>query len=143
MIAVVPYKPEHLTSMVLQPDQAYLRAFITPEVASAVAAHEAFSALDEDGDVLGSAGVIKLWEGRGMAWAYLSVNARNYMLPITKAVRRFLAICPLRRVEMTVDAEFAEGHRWANMLGFKLECGRMRAYRPDGGACSLYAMVRQ
>jgi hypothetical protein len=140
---VVPFQPEHLTAMVLQPDQAYLRAWITPEVAAAVAAHEAFSALDEDGDVIGSAGVINLWEGRGMAWAYLSVNARNHMLPITKAVRRFLEVCPLRRVEMTVDAEFPQGHRWANMLGFKLECGRMQAYRPDGGACSLYARVRK
>jgi ABC-type branched-subunit amino acid transport system substrate-binding protein len=74
---------------------------------------------------------------------YLSPNAGPHMVRITKAVRRFLQACPYRRVEMTVDLDFEAGHRWANMLGFRLEAGRMLAYRPDGGTCSLYARVRQ
>jgi len=71
---IVPYKPEHLLSMVLQPSQEYLKGYITPEVAAAVSEHDAFSAIVDD-EVLGCAGVIKAWEGRGVAWTYLSPNA--------------------------------------------------------------------
>lgn len=139
---VVPYKPEHLVSMVLQPSQQYLQRYITPEVAESVAHHQAFSGLVGD-EVVGCAGVIKVWEGRGIAWAYLSHRSGPHMVAITRAVKRFLDVCGLRRVEMAVDLEFEDGHRWANMLGFRLEAGRMAAYRSDGGTCSLYARVRQ
>lgn len=139
---VVPYKPEHLVSMVLQPSQTYLQRFITPEVAATVATHPAFTGLVGE-KVIGCAGVINVWEGRGIAWAYLARDAGTYMPAITKAVKRFLEASPLRRIEMNVDLEFEQGHRWANMLGFRLEAGRMEAYRPDGGTCSLYARVRK
>lgn len=138
---VVPYKPEHLLSMVFQPSQEYLRAYLTPEIAEAVASHEAFSGVAGD-RVIGCAGLVKVWEGRALAWAYLSNEASRHMLGITRATRHFLDVFGPRRVEMAVDLEFAEGHRWANMLGFSLEAGRMKSYRPDGGTCSLYARVR-
>ena len=42
---------------------------------------------------------------------------------------------------VTVDVDFPEAHRWAKMLGFKMEAERMEAYAPDGRACSLYARI--
>ena len=78
-----------------------------------------------------------------MAWAYISnAAAKERFLSVHRAVSRFLDMCYLQRIEMTVDCEFEEGHRWARMLGFNMEAERMVAYRPDGGDCSLYARVR-
>lgn len=139
---VVPYQPGHLEELVIQPRQAYLRAWITPEVAKTVAQSPAYTALDEHGDVIGCGGVVPVWEGRALAWSFLGDTAREHMVSITRAVRRFLDMQPQRRIEITVDLDFAEGHRWARMLGFKLDAGRLKGYLPNGGDVSLYSRVR-
>jgi hypothetical protein len=138
---VVPYEPKHLDEMTMQPSQRYLRGFVTPEAAAAVAKHPAYTAVCE-GEILGCGGVVPVWQGRAIAWSFISNNAGPHFVAITRAVRKFLDDQPQDRIETTVDMEFADGHRWARMLGFKLEAGRMAKYRPDGGTCSLYARVR-
>jgi len=63
-------------------------------------------------------------------------------LYVHRLVHYVLDNCPLRRVEAYVDFEFEPGHRWARMLGFKLEAPRMKCHRPDGGDSALYARIR-
>lgn len=138
---VVPFQPDHLDRLALQPAQAYLRATVRREHAEFAATHPSFTGLDGD-EIVGCAGILPAWEGRALAWSWIGAAAGRHMVAITRAVRRFLDAQPYRRVEMTVDVNFDEGHRWAEMLGFRLEALRMKAYRPDGGDCSLYARVR-
>ena len=138
---VIPYEPRHLDEMTMQPSQRYLRDFVTPEAAAAVAGFPAYTATHGD-DILGCGGVVPVWSGRGVAWSFISAKAGPHFVAITRAVRKFLDAQPQDRIETTVDIDFADGHRWARMLGFRLEAGRMQKYRPDGGTCSLYARVR-
>ena len=96
-----------------------------------------------EGDrILFCAGVVEYWPERGEAWAIFGQNQRKDFLKIHNAVKRFLNICPLKRIEATVDFDFEAGHRWVELLGFKLEAERMRSYRMDGGDASLYARVQ-
>jgi hypothetical protein len=143
MIVVEPFRPDHLARMTLQPAQEYLRAYAqdAEKAIAETAKHPAYTGLLGD-DVIVCAGIVPIWDGRAAGWAWLSASARRHMVAITRGFLRFLDVQPYRRVEISVDREFAEAHRWARMLGFKLEAGRMRAYRPDGGDCSLYARVR-
>ena len=142
MIETVEYKASHIDDMKLQKDQQYLASWLSPEQAKALEEGWAYTAI-EDGVPLAIAGVIPMWQGRGMAWAYISSDAVNTkFIAVHKAVKRFLDGCYLNRIEMTVDCDFIQGHRWAKMLGFELEAERMRGYRPDGGDCALYARVR-
>ena len=136
-----PFRPEHLLALKLQPAQEYLRSLYDPSNLDWVAAHPSFSGV-VDGEIIGCGGILPLWDNRASAWMWLGAQARRHMLSTTRAVLRFLEVQPYRRVEISVDREFGEAHRWARMLGFQLEAGRMRAYRPDGGDCSLYARVR-
>ena len=139
---VVPFEAEHINQLELQDAQSYLSAIVSSDQAEALVGDWAFSAM-EDGRPIASAGVILLWQGRGMAWAFISKYAvNNKFLQVHRAVKRFLDGCYLQRIEMTVDCEFEQAHRWAHMLGFHMECARMRSYRPDGGDCALYARVR-
>lgn len=139
---IVEYKPEHLHQIDLQEGQAYLSNWVTPELAASLGGSGwAYTGMDGDAPV-GCAGVINVWQGRGIAWAYLSKGvSRHNFIAVHKAVVRFLDACYIQRVEMTVDCDFEPGHRWAGMLGFTMESPRMRAYRPDGGDCALYARV--
>lgn len=141
MIEVVKFTPEHLDRLDEQEATAYLRPYLRPEHVQALAAGQSYTALAGE-RVVACAGVVEHWPGRGEAWAYLDRDCRRHFLAITNAVRRFLDVCPLRRVEAVVDVEFPAGHRWVRALGFALEAPRMAAYRPDGGDCALYARVR-
>jgi hypothetical protein len=89
------------------------------------------------------AGVIPLWEGSGAAWAIIAQECKADFLALHNCVKRFLAVCPLRRIECTVDADFKPGLRWVKALGFACEAPRMRFHRPDGGDSALFARVRE
>jgi hypothetical protein len=99
-----------------------------------------YMALDGD-EVLAAAGMVEMWTGRAFAWSTLAPNLGHRMIPIHRAVLRFLNSCEFRRVEMLVAVGHAEGERWAEMLGFERE-GRMRAVLPAGGDAWMYARVR-
>jgi hypothetical protein len=47
---------------------------------------------------------------------------------------------PYKRIETSVATDFEQGHRWAQMLGFKNE-GTMRCFTPQGMDCDLYARI--
>ena len=141
---VKEYKAEHLTSMGLQEHQRYLSSWVTPEMAHEIEKAEgwAFTAMEDDGEVLAVAGVIMQWQNRGMAWAYISDKVvGSKFIRIHRAASRFLKCCYLQRIEMTVDCDFEQGHRWAKRLGFTLEAECMKHYLPTGGDCALYARV--
>lgn len=139
---IVPFKAEHLDTMEAQSAQVELKTILPPGASKALERTTAFTALDDNGRVLGCAGVQELWPGRDLAWAYLSKHAGPYMKGITRAVRDFLDIRAARRTEMAVDYEFKAGHRWAKMLGFRLEIERMDGYLPNGGAATQYVRLQ-
>lgn len=138
---VVPYQPEHLKSLLLQPGQSRARPYLErADYATALVMPTSFTALEGD-RVLACAGVIPLWQGRGEAWALMGSDLRRHFLCIHRATLRFLEACGLQRVEAAVDAEFCEAVEWIEMLGFKHE-GPLRKYTPDGRDCIRYARVR-
>ena len=140
MIQVVPFKAEHIAAIRLQEAQAYLSDWVTDEQAEALESQLSYTAMLE-GEPVGAAGIIHQWMGRALAWAYVGDVGPRQFIHIHRAVKHFLDGCYVQRIEMTVDCDFPAAHRWAKMLGFKMEAERMKAYRPDGGDCALYARV--
>lgn len=138
---IVPYEADHLMRLQLQPGQLYAAGAIHPGYAKLLENEFALTAL-HDGKVLAVGGVLKLWENRGLAWAYIDRDAGAHFPSIHKAVRRLLDLVPYDRVEADTPCEFEQGKRWLKMLGFACECERARKHRPDGGDSALYARVR-
>lgn len=138
---IVDFKADHLFQLDLQDAQQYLGVYIQRDQATALEQTPSFTGVEGDA-IVGCAGIIPMWHGRAMAWAYLSSLAVGpTFLSVHRAVKRFLDVCYVQRIEMTVDCDFEQGHRWAMMLGFVKEANCMRAYRPDGGDCALYARI--
>ena len=138
---VVPFEREHLHRMVIQQKQQGLEHLVTPDVCGVLEGGQSYTALDGD-EVVACAGVIEITQGRAVAWAYISQDVGRRMRFVTRAVKNFLDLTQFRRIEMDVDCEFPQAHRWAKMLGFEMECERRRSFTPDGRDCALYAMVR-
>ena len=126
MFQVVPFKAPHLAAIRLQAAQMYLSEWVTMEQGEA---------LEQ------SPSVIPIWTGRAMAWSFISDTGPQHFLKCHRAVKHFLDGCFVQRIEMTVDCDHKEAHRWAKMLGFKMEAERMKAYAPDGHDCALYSRV--
>lgn len=140
MIDVVQYRPEHLFLLRPQPAQQSVLASITPAHAEALAKTPAATVLHED-DVLLCGGVVPIWSGRAMVWAYVSADAGPHMLPVTRATQRFIEEYAVPRMELYVEEEFENGHRWAYMLGFQIESPLALRFFPDGSAASIYVRL--
>ena len=140
---IVPYRAEHLLELVLQPAQAWLAPIVTDEYRAALErAGPAFTALD-GGRVVGCAGIIEHWPGRGVAWAMLAADIGPGFVALHRAARRYLDLKAPRRLEIAVERRFAAGRRWALLLGFERETPKgMRGYGPDGATYDLYARIR-
>lgn len=85
-----------------------------------------------DGEVVACAGLVRQWPTRHIAWALLNrEKAPAHILWISRAVRAHLAGVK-GRIEMTVRADFPQGQRWAELLGFKIETPRLEKFGPEG-----------
>ncbi len=142
MLEVERFKATDLKEIMEQPAMAYLGEFITD--ANRVEMEKGLWSytVRVKGRALMCAGVTEYWPNRGEAWAIIDRDVKVEFLRIHRVVKRFLDVCPLRRIEATIDLDFKQGHRWVEMLGFKLEAPKMKAYRPDGRDASLYALVK-
>ena len=92
---------------------------------------------------LGAAGVVPLFPHRFIAWSLVSRHIGGAMVDVTRKIRRVLADHPAKRIEMTVDVDFDAGHRWAILVGMKLETPEpLRAYGARGEDEMMYARIR-
>jgi RimJ/RimL family protein N-acetyltransferase len=141
---VVPYDHDHLPALQLQPAQWEVAAPTMSELTALKDAGDAYTALADDGTVLGIFGCFQLWPGRAHGWALVSQHAGPHMRRITREILRYLAASPFRRIEAHVDANFSAAIRWAHVLGFACETPRpMQGFTPDGRACYLFALTRE
>ena len=140
MFEVIPFKAAHLGAIQLQAAQMYLSEWVTVEQGEALEQSPSYTAMLDDVPI-GAAGVIPIWDGRSMAWSFISDTGPQLFLKCHRATKKFLDDCAVKRIEMTVDCDHIAAHRWAKMLGFEMEAERMKAYAPDGHDCALYARV--
>jgi RimJ/RimL family protein N-acetyltransferase len=92
-------------------------------------------AMIEDGRVIGAAGVIPVWEGRGLCWFIpgLRMTRRHYGRALRRCQQQLahLTQAGFRRLDCTVGVNHAAGRRWAARIGFVVE-GTLTEYAPDG-----------
>ncbi|SAL59677.1 hypothetical protein AWB71_03311 [Caballeronia peredens] len=137
------YKAADMHALLIQPAQAAMRPILLsggyPESLEPL---ESFTCRMND-RVVACAGFCPLWEGNVRAWAVIAGDIGGAgMVALTRAVRRGFDMCDARRIEVEVDSEFKQAHRWVEMIGgFEWE-GRMRKYSPDGRDCDRYARVK-
>lgn len=141
---VYPFKREDLAALQLQPAQAWMQPMVgLDSYARQMEAAESFSAF-VDGECVAVGGLTTIWPGRAHASVLISAEVGSTsMAYLHRVVSRHLAVSIHRRIEATVEGEFKAGHRWLNLLGFRLETPEgMPGYMPDGGTSYLYARVQ-
>lgn len=85
-----------------------------------------------EGEVIFCAGLVQQWPTRHIAWALLNrQKAPTHMKWITHSARSRLEGVK-GRIELTVRADFPQGQRWAELLGFNIETPRLEKFGPEG-----------
>lgn len=134
---VKPFKRDHMSLFIEQEGLPAHDAVLTPDMYDHLESN-GYTMFDGD-KILACAGVLEYHEQRGLLWSYIASDIGTRMLALTRAVERYLSLLSYNRLEMDVACDFEQGHRWAEMLGFKLECERRVAYDPEGNDYALYA----
>lgn len=139
---IVVFKAEHLGNLDLQDAQIDLAELIDlPGYAHSIEqAGNAFSVLHE-GRVIACGGLMEIWPGRAMIWAFMSKLAGPHMRTLHRAVLGYLHQANWQRIEAYAASEFPQGQRWLEMLGFKHE-GTMRKFSHTGQDHELYSRVK-
>jgi hypothetical protein len=143
-VTVRPFQPGDVAQLDLQPAQLceLTEAARLPEYGAQLwRAGPAFTA-EEGGRLLACAGVMEVQPHHATAWAFLAGGLGASLVPVTRAVLRFLDACGYQRVDMVVRCNFRAGRKWARMLGFTCE-GRMRRAGPHGEDYILYARIAE
>jgi hypothetical protein len=82
--------------------------------------------------VLLIAGVARIDEGYGHAWAFAAAHAGRHMRWLTPKARGYLdaLMSEHRRIELMVRADFPQAAKWARLLGFARRRHGWAAPRP-------------
>lgn len=118
-------EPDDWLKIVPQAAQREAALVQTAETAEQIAATGySFAVRRDDGALLACLGTHALFPGCHEGFAIFSPEAGPHLLAITRAARRHLASllsAGVHRIEVTIDTDFAEGRRWAELLGFYCE----------------------
>lgn len=142
MIEVVKFQKEHFKALDEDAQTAYLNSYFTEAHQTALENQPYSYTLMAGEKIIACAGVMEYWPGRAEAWVIFNQNCRKEFMAAHTIFKRFIRVCPIRRIEAAVEVSFKNGHRWMRTLGFTKEAECMEAYLPGGGDCALYARIR-
>lgn len=92
---------------------------------------------------VGAGGLIALRPHRAIAWMILAQDASKHLFPIARKIQRVAAASPYKRIEITVEEGFAQGERFAKLLGAVCETPQpMRYYGSTGNHERMFALIK-
>lgn len=82
---------------------------------------QGFTIKDDNGKILACTGVFPMGSSSGFVWSYLSSDASENLLALTRIGHHILNVFhrSSERLEAFVELGFDQGERWLRMLGFE------------------------
>jgi hypothetical protein len=134
------YKPEHLREIDLHDSQ---RSFYDYEARDAYArelARGVAYTVRLEGQIMICGGVLPVDNTTGHLWCFMSRFAGKHMLALHRVTRRFIEVSGKHTLHATTEADFPDGCRWLEMLGFR-QAAVLHRYDPAGRDHILYTKV--
>jgi hypothetical protein len=135
MIDVLPFSPSHL-------DQMQKMECHNNESPPREPKPDAAETIFIDGNPVSCFGAHEWFPGVWQVWGIVGVMAKHYPFEYHRFMKQYIHQKMIefeaRRFQMSVRADYREGIRWAEALGFVRE-GTMKHYGHDGTDYLLYA----
>lgn len=142
MVKAIPFKAEHARTMRIQPRQAAWRDSAPDVHFRALEARGAVTVVDGD-EILMCGGSIEVWPGRKVVWALMAEGIKHRMTACARITRRFIEGQFTGRMELDVERDHPEGHRFARLIGFEKETDRLKAFYTGGLDGTMYVKVNR
>ena len=143
MISYGPFKVAHLSLLNVQEAQRWTMGYMSPSLMTTLEGLWS-NTVFKDGRPICCGGVIEQRPDYGILWSFVGSDVTPYdFILLHQLAKRFVGALPYRRLEMHVDTQFTNGHRWAKALGFTCEAYRMRGFLLNGKDASLYARINR
>ncbi len=139
MMQVLPFVPDNLAALAVQPRQAAM-AEAGVAMPALLSANQCWTVKSGE-RVLMIGAVHDVCERHGLLLALLADSIGSSMVALTRVTRNWFAAMPYDRLTAWVDADHEQGLRWAAMLGMQNE-GLMRRWRADGGDIFHFGWLR-
>ena len=144
MIKIVPFAPEHLDQVEKRWCYADDEGIDSITLGLYYSGNSHLLSLVSDDGIVAILGGSLIWQGNMFFWAILSELVLKYPKDTHKTIKKLIESYArglnLRRGQIDVRADFDEGNRWAEALGFEFE-GTMKKYGPGGADHNLYARL--
>lgn len=141
-LTVTRLEPNDLFDIDEPDDMTKSQHLLTPELAEEIASGPyAFSFWNQQGILVACAGVRVSAPGRAEAWAIFSTHVKRDMVSVWRAIRDFIRVVDLRRIEATSPVGFPQGHAFLHACGFQPE-GIMKSLYQRGVDHILYSVVK-
>jgi hypothetical protein len=101
---------------------------------------ESYTAIDDDYNIIGCAGVVPATKFRAVAWGLFQKTKHSDFLYVHRKTKEFLNNTNYLRIEAYVDPGFYPALRWIEMLGFKIERAYIPLFFPNGTGASAWAL---
>lgn len=142
-LRIEKFKAEHLTELFKEEAARHFAKYITPQHAVGLEqANLSYTAFIDD-RIVACGGAVEYWKNRGEAWIIFGKTSRDKFILLQRAAKKFIQMCPLKRLEASITIGFEAGHRWIKSLGFELEAPLAKSYTQEGEDCALYSRVRE
>lgn len=140
MLEQMAFRPNH--AWTIEPHEHHRLGVVMPEEAALLDGQYARTFHDE-GKIICIAGAAMLWRDRAYFWAILSKYSGPYMLALTRSAVRNMAMIPAARLEAIVRADFLQGRKWLELMGFVNETPDGMAQFSGGDKYCLYARFQE
>jgi hypothetical protein len=138
---IEPFSPRHLWEIDLQPAQRSWYLYASPEYAESLARGMAYTARVR-GRIVACGGILPVDEDTGHLWCFLAAEAGRHFVRLHRTAQRFLRVAGKRVLVATSEADFVDGCRWLELLGFqRASRSRLPKYGPDGADHICYEKV--
>lgn len=98
-----------------------------------------------DDKIIGSGGVLKLWDGVGEAWVFSSIYFEENKRQVYTQVKKFLQLiidnADYHRIQASIKCDYDVAVRFIEKLGFERE-GLMKKYGMDKSDYYRYSRVK-
>lgn len=142
MIAIIPFKAEHLLNMPINQFQGHERVSFAPAHLAELEKIDSFTVTVSDVP-MACFGWIKVYADRVQLWTVFSESAGEHMVSFTRIGRDLVECLPYRRIDAEVEVGYELGERWATLVGLEKETSTpLKAYNAHGHDVHIYARVK-
>lgn len=145
-LRIEPFKPEHILQVTGREFDRKFAEELKGDVwvdDSVRIKGPAFTAFQDD-EVIACGGIVMFWEGVGEAWLYTGTEIEDNKIWFCRTIKEWLWTLiknmNLRRIQVSINAEYIRSQKWAEWLGFIKE-SEMPRYGPKEETFFKYVIL--